>query len=124
VIGSSAAIGEARVWRKRMGGGMRQVGILAAAGLYALDHHIGRLAEDHANAALLAEACGVDPSSVDTNIVVVDVPDAAAVVAAAREHDVLVSAVGPRALRVVTHLDVSRADAEQAAAVLAKVLAA
>jgi threonine aldolase len=73
---------------------------------------------------LLAEACGVDPSSVDTNIVVVDVPDAAAVVAAAREHDVLVSAVGPRALRVVTHLDVSRADAEQAAAVLAKVLAA
>jgi threonine aldolase len=123
MIGSRAAIDEARVWRKRMGGGMRQVGILAAAGLYALDHNIERLAEDHANAELLAEACDVDPATVDTNIVVVDVPDAAAVVAAAREHDVLISAVGPRAARLVTHLDVSREQAEAAASVLAKVLA-
>ena len=73
------AIAEARVWRKRMGGGMRQVGILAAAGLHALDHHVERLADDHAHARLLAEACGVDPATVDTNIVVVDRPDAAAV---------------------------------------------
>jgi threonine aldolase len=123
VVGSAEAIADARVWRKRLGGGMRQVGILAAAGLYALDHHIGRLADDHEHARLLAEACGVDPSQVDTNIVVVDVPDAAAVVASAREHDVLVSAVGPRALRLVTHLDVTRADVETAAAVLGKVLA-
>ena len=69
--------------RKRMGGGMRQVGILAAAGLHALDHHVERLAEDHAHARLLAEACGVDPATVDTNIVVVERSDAAAFVAAA-----------------------------------------
>ncbi len=123
VVGTADAIDDARVWRKRLGGGMRQVGVLAAAGLHALDHHVDRLADDHEHARLLADACGVDPAAVDTNIVVVDVPDAPAVVAAAREHDVLVSAVGPRALRMVTHLDVSRAQAETAAAVLAKVLA-
>jgi threonine aldolase len=123
VVGSAEAIEEARVWRKRLGGGMRQVGILAAAGQYALDHHVERLADDHEHARLLADACGLDPASVDTNIVVVDVPDAAAVVAAARDHDVLVSAVGPRALRLVTHLDVTRDQVEAAAGVLAKVLA-
>jgi threonine aldolase len=122
VVGSAETIADARVWRKRLGGGMRQVGILAAAGLHALDHHVERLAEDHEHARLLADACGLDPSAVHTNIVVVDVPDAPAVVAAAREHDVLVSAVGPRSLRLVTHLDVTRADVETAAAVLAKVL--
>jgi threonine aldolase len=122
VVGSTETIADARVWRKRLGGGMRQVGILAAAGLHALDHHVERLAEDHEHARLLADACGLDPSAVDTNIVVVDVPDAPAVVAAAREHDVQVSAVGPRALRLVTHLDVTRAEVETAAAVLAKVL--
>jgi threonine aldolase len=122
MVGYRDAIDEARIWRKRMGGGMRQVGILAAAGLYALDHHIERLADDHANARLLAEACNVDPSSVDTNIVVVDVPDAPAVVAAARESDVLIGAVGPRTVRLVTHLDVSRDQAETAAAVLAKLV--
>ena len=72
VVGPRDAIDEARVWRKRLGGGMRQVGVLAAAGLYALDHHLERLADDHAHARLLAEACGVDPATVDTNIVVVD----------------------------------------------------
>ncbi len=123
LVGSRETVTEARVWRKRMGGGMRQIGILAAAGLYALDHHVERLADDHVHARLLAEACGADPAAVDTNIVVVDVPDAAAAVAAAREHDVLVSAVGPRALRMVTHLDISLAQAETAAGVLAKVLA-
>ena len=123
MVGTRAAVDEARVWRKRMGGGMRQVGILAAAGLYALDHHVERLAEDHANARLLAEACDVDPGTVDTNIVVVDVPDAAAVVAAARDAGVLVGAVGARTVRVVTHLDVSRDQAVAAASVLTKVLA-
>src|SRR3954469_1134142 len=107
VAGSRAAIDDARVWRKRLGGGMRQVGVLAAAGLHALDHHVERLADDHHNARLLADACGVDPATVDTNIIVVDVPDAPGVVAAARDEGVLVSAVGPRALRAVTHLDVS-----------------
>jgi len=118
MVGSADAIAESRIWRKRMGGGMRQVGILAAAGLYALDHHIDRLADDHAHARLLAEACGVDPSSVDTNIVVVTRTDAAGFVAAAREAGVLVSAVGPTAVRLVTHLDITRVDAERAAAVL------
>jgi threonine aldolase len=84
---------------------------------------VERLAEDHDNARLLAEACGVDPASVDTNIVVVDVPNAAAVVEAAREQGVLVATVGPDLLRLVTHLDVSRAQAEQAATVLSKALA-
>ncbi|HSJ19570.1 MAG TPA: GntG family PLP-dependent aldolase [Nocardioidaceae bacterium] len=124
MVGSAEAIAEARVWRKRLGGGMRQVGILAAAGLHALDHHLERLAEDHANARLLAEACDIDPAGVETNIVVVDVPDAGAVVAAAREAGVLVGAVGPRTVRMVTHLDVSAAQARDAAAVMAKVLAA
>jgi threonine aldolase len=124
MAGSVEAVAEARVRRKRLGGGMRQAGILAAAGLHALDHHLERLAEDHANARLLAEACDVDPSGVDTNIVVVDVPDAGAVVAAAREAGVLVGAVGARTVRMVTHLDVSPAQARDAAAVMAKVLAA
>ncbi|MGZ8744110.1 MAG: threonine aldolase family protein [Nocardioides sp.] len=123
VLGSRALVDEARIWRKRLGGGMRQVGVLAAAGRYAVDHHLARLADDHANARLLAEACGVDPAGVDSNIVLVDVPDAAAVVAAAREHDVLVSTVGPNTLRFVTHLDVRPDQAVEAASVLAKALA-
>jgi threonine aldolase len=120
MVGGADAIAEARIWRKRMGGGMRQVGILAAAGLHALDHHVERLAEDHEHARLLAEACGVDPATVDTNIVVVRRADAAAFVAAARDEGVIVSTVGPDAVRLVTHLDVTRDDAEKAAAVLAR----
>jgi threonine aldolase len=120
MVGTADAIAEARVWRKRMGGGMRQVGILAAAGLHALDHHVERLADDHEHARLLAEACGVDPTTVDTNIVVVPRGDAPSFVAAARDAGVLVSAVGPAAVRLVTHLDVSRDDAEEAAGVLAR----
>ena len=120
MVGSADAVAEARIWRKRMGGGMRQVGILAAAGLHALEHHVERLADDHAHARLLAEACGVDPATVDSNIVVVPRTDAADFVSAARAEGVLVAAVGPTAVRLVTHLDVSREDAEQAAAVFAK----
>ena len=119
VAGAADVIDEARVWRKRLGGGMRQVGILAAAGDHALDHHVERLADDHAHARLLAEACGVDPATVDTNIVVVPMSDPSRVVLAAREEGVLVSAVGATSLRMVTHLDVSRADVERAAKVLA-----
>jgi threonine aldolase len=120
VVGSADAIAEARIRRKRMGGGMRQVGILAAAGLHALDHHVERLADDHAHARLLAEACGVDPDTVDTNIVVVPRDDAAGFVDGAREGGVLVAPVGPTAVRIVTHLDITREDAESAAVVLAK----
>ena len=120
MVGNADAIGEARVWRKRMGGGMRQVGILAAAGLVALDQHVERLADDHAHARLLAEACGVDPATVDTNIVVVPRSDATDFVGAARAEGVLVAAVGPTAVRLVTHLDVTSGDAEKAAAVLSR----
>jgi threonine aldolase len=120
VVGSKHAMTGARVRRKRMGGGMRQVGVLAAAGLHALDHHVDRLADDHANARLLAEACGVDPDTVDTNIVVVQRDDAAEFVAGAKAGGVLVAPVGPRAVRLVTHLDVSAEDAKVAAAVLAR----
>jgi threonine aldolase len=119
LVGSADVVAAARVRRKRLGGGMRQVGILAAAGLHALDHHVERLADDHAHARLLAEACGVDPATVDTNIVVVPRSDAAAFVAAAEEAGVRIATVGPTTVRLVTHLDVSRADAERAAAVLA-----
>jgi threonine aldolase len=119
VVGSQAAMDETRVWRKRMGGGMRQVGILAAAGLHALDHHVERLADDHEHARLLAEACGVDPATVDTNIVVVERDDAVDFVARAKAEGVLIAAVGPTAVRMVTHLDVTRADADRAAKILA-----
>jgi threonine aldolase len=118
VVGTREAMAEARVRRKRMGGGMRQIGILAAAGSYALDHHVDRLADDHEHARVLAEACGVDPATVDTNIVVVPRDDAASFVAGAQEGGVLVAPVGPTAVRIVTHLDVSREDVQTAAKVL------
>jgi threonine aldolase len=120
LVGSAEAVATARVRRKRLGGGMRQVGVLAAAGAYALDHHVERLADDHEHARVLAEACGLDPATVPTNIVVVPRQDAPAFVAAARAEGVLVSQVGPHAVRLVTHLDVSKADADAAAAVLAR----
>jgi threonine aldolase len=120
MIGSAAAVAEARVRRKRMGGGMRQVGILAAAGLHALDHHVDRLRDDHTHARLLAEACGIDPATVDTNIVVVPRDDAAEFVAGAKDGGVLVSPVGPRAVRLVTHLDVGPEQVDEAAAVLGR----
>src|SRR3954452_18131239 len=114
MIGSAEAIAQARVRRKRMGGGMRQVGILAAAGLHALDHHVERLRDDHLHAQLLAEACGIDPRTVDTNIVVVPRDDAAEFVKGAGDGVVLVAPVGPRVVRLVTPLDISRQDAEAA----------
>jgi threonine aldolase len=120
MVGTAEAVAEARVRRKRMGGGMRQVGILAAAGLHALDHHVERLADDHAHARLLAEACGIDPDTVETNIVVVERDDAAEFVDGARDGGVLIAPVGPTTVRIVTHLDISRQDADEAAVVLSK----
>jgi threonine aldolase len=116
LVSSAERIAEARIWRKRYGGGMRQAGILAAAGLYALDNHVDRLADDHRRAAALGAALGVD--DVATNIVVVDVDDAATVAAAAAEQGVLVSALGPRFLRLVTHLDVDDDGLDRAIEVL------
>jgi threonine aldolase len=118
LVSSAARIAEARVWRKRYGAGMRQVGILAAAGRYALAHHLTRLADDHARARRLAQGLGGDPAAVDTNIVVLDVDDAGAVARAATEQGVLVSALGPRFLRLVTHLDVDDDGVERALKVL------
>jgi threonine aldolase len=120
LLGSREAMTQARVRRKRMGGGMRQVGILAAAGLHALDHHLERLADDQAHARVLAEACGVDPETVDTNIVVVPRNDVTDFVAGAKDGGVLVAPVGPRAVRLVTHLGVSAEEAKTAAAVLGR----
>lgn len=123
MVGTRAAIDEARIRRKRLGGGMRQIGILAAAGLHALDPangHIEQLADDHRNARVLAEACGLDPATVETNIVILRRDDAAAFVAAAAAEGVRLTAVGPSAVRLVTHRDVSERDAKSAAAVLAR----
>jgi threonine aldolase len=118
LVSSTERIAEARVWRKRYGGGMRQAGILAAAGRYALAHHVERLADDHARARRLAVALGVDPSTVDTNIVVLDVADAPALAGAAGEQGVLISVLSPRRARLVTHHDVDDEGIEQAIKVL------
>lgn len=118
LVSTAERIAEARIWRKRYGAGMRQVGILAAAGLYAIERHIDRLAEDHLRARRLAEALGADPGVVETNIVVLDVPDAAAIAGAAAQKGVLTSALGPRFLRLVTHLDVDDDGLDRAIEVL------
>ena len=123
LVSSTDRIASARIWRKRYGAGMRQVGILAAAGRYALRHNVKRLVDDHRRARRLAEALGRDPSLTQTNIVVLDVSDAAAVAAAARERGVWVSVLGPRFLRLVTHLDVDDDAVERAIAVLRPLVA-
>lgn len=99
---------------------MRQAGILAAAGSYAITHHFERLAEDHEQARMLAAACGGDPESVQTNVVMLDVADGPGFVQAAREQGVLVSAVSPRRVRLVTSLAVDREAAMRAAGVLSR----
>lgn len=127
LVSTAERIAQARVWRKRMGAGMRQVGILAAAGDYALSYHLDRLADDHTNArALAAVLAGVRPdivraADVESNIVVLDLsngPSAARLAAAAREKGVLISVLGARTARLVTHLDVSVAEVEQAGELL------
>jgi threonine aldolase len=122
LVGSAERIATGRLWRKRLGGGMRQVGVLAAAGLHALDHHVERLAEDHEHAQLLAKRLGVDPAAVETNMVVLDDVPAAKLAEGAKAQGVLVSRVSERRVRLVTHLDVDRAGVERAADVLAGLL--
>jgi threonine aldolase len=123
LVASAERIAAGRLWRKRLGGGMRQVGVLAAAGMYALDHHVERLAEDHEHARLLAERLGVDPAGVETNMVVVQGVPAPAVAEAAKAQGVLVGQVSADRIRLVTHLDVDRAGIERAAKVVAEVIA-
>ena len=132
LAGSREVIGRAIRYRRMFGGAMRQTGIYAASGLYALDHHVERLAEDHANARLFAERLAqcprvtLDLVTVQTNIIVFtlapDAPAAPVVVAAARERGVLVYAFSDRMIRAVTHLDVSREQCAQAAEVLADIV--
>jgi threonine aldolase len=128
LAGSRDVIAAAVRYRRMSGGAMRQVGIYAAAGLYALDHNVDRLAEDHAHARSIADILAqspsvvLDPATVRTNILVFRLaeggPDAATVVARAREKGVLVFAFGARVVRAVTHLDVSAVDCERAAGLL------
>jgi len=122
LVSSAERIAAARLWRKRLGGGMRQVGVLAAACSYALDHNLGRLAEDHEHAQLLAKRLGVDPASVQTNIVILDGVNAPVVAEGAKAQGVLVSQVSPRRIRLVTNLGVDRNGAERAADVLAALI--
>jgi threonine aldolase len=117
LVGSAELMERARIYRKALGGGMRQAGVLAAAGLIALEEMPKRLHEDHANAKLLAEALAhidgivIDPETVETNIVIFRVAEgisAADVVARLKRRGILISTVGPDAIRLVTHHDVSR----------------
>jgi len=128
LAGSGGTVSRAVRHRRMMGGAMRQVGIFAAAGIFALDNNIGRLLEDHANARLIADRLAtsrritIDRATVQTNILVFglapDAPDAMTLVAKALERGVLLNALGPRTVRAVTHLDVSRDQCMRAADVL------
>ncbi|MCE2908827.1 MAG: beta-eliminating lyase-related protein, partial [Burkholderiaceae bacterium] len=122
LVGSRELVARAHRVRKMLGGGMRQAGVLAAAALHALDHHVERLAEDHANARLLAEGLqgldGVSVATPQTNIVFVDVVPAKAAGLVERLKAAGVLCTGLYRLRFVTHLDVGRADIERAVPVI------
>lgn len=124
LAGSAELMEQAWRVRRRLGGGMRQVGLLAAAGLHALHHNLERLADDHARAGALARRCaalpGVTALKPQTNIVMLDLEDArldpAAILAGLAERGVWMTQFGPRRLRAVTHMDVDDAGVERAAA--------
>jgi threonine aldolase len=132
MVSTKERVAEARIWRKRYGAGMRQIGILAAAGHYALDHNIDRLAEDHARAKKIAialaahDASLVHPDSVHTNIVGLDLAKvgitAAELASRCREAGLWISALGPTYARLVTHLDFDDTQCDQAIAILIKSL--
>jgi threonine aldolase len=130
LVGSSELMQRARIWRKRFGGGMRQVGILAAAGDYALTHHVARLADDHARARRLAEALSefkvVNPDRVPTNLVLLDLSemsiDAPSLVAEAAKRDVHISAMLPHLARIIFHLDVDDDGLDRTIKVLSEIL--
>jgi threonine aldolase len=130
--GSRELVDRAVRHRRMLGGAMRQSGIYAAAGIYGLDHNLQRLSEDHASLRLMAERLAqsrrivLDLATVQTNILVFglapDAPDAATVVTRARERGVLIFAFGPRTVRAVAHLDVTREQCVQAAEILAAII--
>ena len=131
LVGSRELIARARSIRKALGGGMRQAGVLAAAGLVALEDGPQRLGEDHANAKLLADAIAgsakaeIDIEAVETNIVIFRLiaSDAAGFVRRLKDSDVLASAIGPHSVRLVTHLDVDRVACMKAAETISQELA-
>jgi threonine aldolase len=127
LAGDAPTIERAHRYRKMLGGGMRQAGILAAAGLHALDHHVDRLKEDHANARRLADGLArlglrVDPAP-ETNMVFFAVPDELGFLRATRARDLLVNPVKPGFFRAVTHLDVDAKDVDEALARVGEALA-
>jgi threonine aldolase len=133
IAGSKDAMVRAVRARRMFGGAMRQSGILAAAGLYALDHNMDRLAEDHANARIIAEGVAttqavMDLATVQSNIVIfhlpAPMPDAAEVVRRAQREGALVSAFAPRTVRATTHLNVTRAQCQRAAEILVNAIKA
>lgn len=129
LAGSTDIIGRAWRWKQRLGGALRQAGICAAGCLYALDHHVGRLAEDHANARHLAEGLALVPDlaveTPETNLVYVDVAASRRTTgewaAALRARGVMVSVMGRTRLRLCTHLDVSCADIDETVAIFASI---
>ena len=132
MLGTREAIEKARRWRKRYGAGMRQIGILAAAVDYALDHHIDRLAEDHKRARVIADAVShiseafIDPTSVETNIVAIDLShtkaNASQLVSTLKDHGILAGAMGSKLLRFVTHMDFTDKELDQVLEILPKAL--
>ncbi len=126
LAGDADTMAEARLYRKRLGGGMRQAGILAAAGLVALEESRQRLHEDHANAKLLAERVGLDPAKIPTNIVIFDIARTslapAEFLARLKDCEVLAGSVGGTRIRLVTHYDVSRQDCTRAGEAIAALL--
>ena len=132
MISTKERIARARVWRKRYGAGMRQIGILAAAGHFALDHNIQSLTEDHKRALILATACAavapstIDPRTVETNIVGLNLTGATQTAsqfaAQAKEKGLLISALGPTFVRLVTHRDIDDSHVQNAAAILQDLL--
>jgi threonine aldolase len=127
LAGSGELVGEAWRWKQMLGGAFRQSGIVAAGCLYALDHHVERLATDHEHARVLAEGLAelpgarLDPASVETNIVIFEVDDAPAMVEGLADR-VELQAIDPHRVRAVTHLDVTRADVDLALSVFADAL--
>jgi threonine aldolase len=119
LAGDAATMAEARLYRKRLGGGMRQAGILAAAGLVALEGSLEHLSTDHANAKLMAERIGLDPAGIQTNIVIFDIARTglppAEFLARLKTSEILAGSVGGTRIRLVTHYDVSRDDCIRAA---------
>jgi threonine aldolase len=121
--GPADTIAQARIYRKNLGGGMRQAGVLAAAGLVALDESPQKMFADHEHARLLAEAVGLDPATIQTNIVIFEIKtDPAAFIASLKAEGILASAIGGQKIRLVTHYDVSREDCECAARVLRRLI--